>query len=183
MKIKHIFLFTVSGIFLAGCAGYQDSVTTNKPVKNFDVEFTVNRGLAKLKIVEKDRGCLNNNKGCMRVPKPNSGEIIFKFAGNQPRPCSAHPNSWVLSKVELANIEGGFGQEVNDWIVSDFGAEKSNGLVWQKGQSETPLSATVTDLNIHSGVVYYRITAETCDSSETANSDPRVINEGGSNIQ
>ncbi len=183
MKIKHISLFVVIGVFLVGCAGYPSSVTNNKPAKTFDVEFIVNPGLSKLKIVEKNRGCSNNNNGCVRVPTLNSGEITFKFNGNQPLPCADHSNSWILSKIELANIEGNFGKKVNPWIVSDFGAEESSGLVWQKGVNEEKLSVTITDKNEKSGIVYYQITAERCDGSKTADSDPRVVNEGGTNIQ
>lgn len=183
MKIKHIFLFAVVGVFLVGCAGYQSSTTNNKPALAFDVKFTVNPGTSKLKIVEKNRGCSNNKNGCMRVPTLNSGEITFKFQANQPLPCADHPNSWILSKIELANIEGNFGKEVNPWIVSDFGAKALDGLVWEKGVNEETLSVTITDKNEKSGIVYYQITAKKCGTSQTADLDPRVVNEGGSNIQ
>lgn len=118
----------------------------------------------------------------MRVPKVNSGDITFKFQNVQQLPCSAHANSWILSKIELANIEGDFGQQVNNWIVEDFGAVKATGLVWVKGASEEKTSVTIIDKNEHSGIAYYLVTAKSCGSSSTLDSDPRIINEGGSNL-
>ena len=52
MKVKYIFLFAVIGVFLVGCPATQDDPIPNKPKKVFDVEFTVNPGGSKLKIVE-----------------------------------------------------------------------------------------------------------------------------------
>ena len=183
MKFRHISLIVVIGVFLVGCVSQQSTMSNNKPAEDFSVKFTVNPGTSKLNIIQGEMGCSYSKNGCIRVPTANSGEITFKFQANQPLPCADHPNSWILSKIELANIEGGFGNEVNLWIVSNFGAEESDGIVWEKGDSEEALSVTITDKNKHSGIVYYRITAKNCGTSQTADSDPRVINEGGTNIQ
>ena len=179
MKIRNIFLFTVAGIFLAGCAPQMGAVVI-KPGKPFVIDFVVVGGGTKLKIVPggTDNGCGMGKNGCLRVPTANSGEITFEFQSAQPLPCSAHSNSWILSKIELANIEGDFGKPVNQWIVDDFGADASNGLVWQKAAGEEVVSHTIIDQNDHSGDAYYLITADSCGDKDPINSDPRIINEG-----
>ncbi len=175
MKIKHVLLFIVTGMFLAGYS----LVRADKPVKPFEIEFVVTGGGTKLKVVTPDNGCNKNEDGCMQVPTINSGDITFKFQRTQQLPCSDHPNSWILSKIELANIEGGFGQPVNEWIVKDFGADASTGVVWQKAAGVEVVSHTITDKNNNSGVAYYLITAESCNPARgPVDSDPRVINEG-----
>lgn len=178
MQIRYVFLYLATTAILVGCDQKITTPTTHKPVKPFEIEF-VAQGDTKLKIVTPDNGCGKSEDGCMKVPTVNSGEITFKFQNTQQLPCAEHENSWILSKIELANIEGGFGMPVNDWIVADFGADASNGLVWEKAAGEEVTSHTITDLNNHSGVAYYLITAESCDpDKEPINSDPRFINEG-----
>jgi len=178
MKIRYVFLFLATAAILAGCDQNITMTSTPKPAKPFEIEF-VAQGDTKLKIVTPQKGCGISEDGCMRVPTANSGEITFKFQNTQQLPCSEHKNSWILSKIELANIEGGFGTPVNEWIVKDFGADLSNGLVWEKAAGQEITSHTITDLNNYSGVAYYLITAESCDPDKNPiNSDPRFINEG-----
>ena len=178
MKIRYVFLFLATTAILTGCDPKGVTPSTPKPAKPFEIEF-VALGDTKLKIVTPDIGCGKSEDGCMKVPTANSGEITFKFQNTQQLPCSDHHNSWILSKIELANIEGGFEKPVNEWIVEDFGADPGNGLVWQKSAGQEITSHTITDLNNSSGDVYYRITAESCDPDKgPINSDPRVINEG-----
>ena len=182
MKMKHIFLLILVGLILSACK--QNMIV--KPVKKFDVTFKVKNtsGVYKLEIDDKDRGCKKeDNKGCLRVPEANSGNITFGFSSAMPLPCTSHRNSWFISKIELANIEGGFGKPVNDWIVKDFGLKNTNGVVWERAVGQEVASVEISDANHFSGVVYYQVTAESCDSSkDPINTDPRVINEGGSNM-
>jgi hypothetical protein len=184
MNIKHVFLFFAVGALVVACKtppiGH-DGVS-HKPVKTYEIEFVV-KGDQKLNIVTPDKGCNKNENGCMRVPSANSGEITFKFQMAQQLPCSDHPNSWILSKIELANIEGGFGKPVNTWIVENFGANALTGVVWEKTPGQEVTSHTIKDTNTKSGEVYYLITAESCDpDKDPINTDPRVINEGAPSL-
>lgn len=183
MKMKHVLLLVLVGLILSACVPIEEGLIVDKPGKAFDITFKVAdvNGVTKLVIKDKNRGCKNDIKGCLKVPKANSGDITFSFLPAMPLPCSTHPNNWFISKIELANIEGDFGQPVNNWIVQDFGANPTTGLAWERAVGQEVASVAIVDKNNFSGVLYYQITAESCDTHNSITSDPRVINEGGSN--
>jgi len=183
MNIRCFFSLTLSMIIITACAptspGKAGSRTITKTPKDFGLEFVVQGGGTKLKVVSPSQGCNKKDDGCIHVDRVNKGEITFKFKSTQQLPCSDHPSSWILSKIELADFPKSFGEPVAGWIVADFGAKASNGLVWERTDGEELVSKTISDANKNRGVAYYQLTVESCDSTnDPVATDPRIENDG-----
>lgn len=185
MKSRNALFVMFSAVLLVACVDPspvpdEQSLLT-KTSKDFEIEFVVQGGGGpnpSLKVVTPNQGCALATDGCMRVKKSNKAEITFKFQNVQQRPCSAHPNSWVISKIEMADFAKTFGGSVSPWIVSDFGADSATGMVWQMSDGDEVSSVKIDDANDNVGVAYYQITVQTCNAAKDAITDPRVENEG-----
>ena len=180
MKIWHILLLAFATIFISACAHSPKPGQMAKTPKPFDLEFVVQGGMT-LKVVTPAQGCSKKDDGCVRVNYENKGEITFKFKNAQPLPCADHPNSWILSKIELSDFPKSFPGPVSPQIAADFGADRATGLVWEKSDGEELVSKTIIDENRNRLVAYYQVTVESCDPDKAPVSlDPRIENDGDS---
>jgi len=187
MKTTYIVLLVLIGAFLIvyflvpSKQGPGEYSGIAKTPEKFEIEFVVDDSQAggpSLEIVTSSQGCAKEAAGCIRVKAANSGNITFKFGGVQKLPCSDNPDSWFISKVELADFAGSFGGPVSQWIADDFGADRKTGLVWAMEQGQESAVARIQDANKHTGVAYYNVTVESCSLSRKISTDPRIENEG-----
>jgi hypothetical protein len=170
-----ILLSLVGAVFFSACC-FMAPLPPPLPALPFTVEFLV--AGPNLLIFTDNQGCSKNNKGCMRIPTGNSGDITFKIKSTQNYPCADNPNSHYLAKIELSNFPKEFGGEVTDWIRDDFNANKDTGLVWTHTPGAPVSSVQFVDKNNHAGVAYYRVTIESCADGTPRSTDPRFENMG-----
>ena len=171
-----IIISLVCAITLVSCVHQRVAPANLKPAKPFEIEFLV--AGPNLNLFTGNQGCKKADKGCVRIPSANSGEITFKFQNNQNYPCTGNPNSHYVTSIKLSDFPKDFDQSVSDWIQEDFGADADTGVVWNHTPGSPQDSVTIVDENEHKGVAYYQIEVAACSDGSTLTNDPRFENEG-----
>jgi hypothetical protein len=206
MRKVSLLCATALFLFISGCSQEFAPATTNLAgrVVGFQVEFNARGAGTELK-TGNNRNCLvpsgKSRKGCVSFNEGTFGVVTFKLK-NEGVPtvdkCSSGIASvkWVITKVEATvspdpsddnkGDPSKFSDSLPPWVSSAIYPAKNptDGILYQEaynGAARTSVSFFNLNNNVIADgekILFYRVTATSCDGSETKITDPRVENKG-----
>jgi len=179
-------------LILLGYTGYVGVIApANLQLDQPEIILKVNQGQLSLEPQNSHKCGAGDKPGCVQFDQKTLGTITFRIQnGPKDTGCNTPPKpQWVITKVELTADElppagsgkGDYSKPIPAWLSDAFPQINSlTGVVYEASLNFGTSSAVIVDLNNNDGekIIYYKVTASSCQGGQTLTTDPMVRNEG-----
>lgn len=180
MKIKHLLLISLGGMFLSSCV-YVGTMEIKTP-PDINMQIVQNSGVMKITTTGSGKCKVENQgNGCIHIDAGDMGLIVFKL--------SAQP-VWSLKEIEICKGSTNENKDcnLNVWERMEFSATddsgskillpNANGVIHLKSLSEDLVKFILLDQNTIKQEYYYRVQACNSDTGDCLWADPPIENGG-----